>query len=468
MVDGDERTQRKAGGVSVVAEIRDDVDRGAVRLVSEYRDRLYRDAQTLCRDPAAAEDLVFRTFDLAIRKIDSFKGECSLYGWMKAILHNCHQTEARRKSSQMIAPGVVDEDMPETGETLTTEKSILDASDAEVVRRAVCGLPEELREVIVLHYFMEQPVAKIARVLAMPAGTVKFRMHIARKLLARVLARQMKRPAARLIIAAAGLFAAMGLAFLSGIAPGGDPAAREDAKAEHPGESIDVFGNNEGENMMITRKVASLVGASLITVAAPCAELTSEPTFVFLRPETSSFWHTATNNVMTLPIDYPVGASSASLSVTGDGYAKTYTGLAGDSFDLELPAPNSPSEENIYDLVLSFDDGTERRARLGLIQGLGADSEGATRCLAPAEGRVWNKVKNRAVMPIPYGMESFKMSIDGGDPVEVETGLDGAQGWYALKPANGSKVSLSLSLADGVNYAATLFGVGNGFFIILK
>ena len=146
--------------MSVVTEIHDDVDRGAIRLVSEYRDRLYRDALALCRDPAAAEDLVFRTFDLAIRKIDSLKSEGSLYTWMKAILHNCHQTEARKKSPQMVALGLVDEELPETGETLTTEKSILDASDAEVVRRAVCGLPDELREMIVMHYFMEQPVSK--------------------------------------------------------------------------------------------------------------------------------------------------------------------------------------------------------------------------------------------------------------------------------------------------------------------
>ena len=304
--------------MSVVTEIQDDVDRGAIRLVSEYRDRLYRDALALCRDPAAAEDLVFRTFDLAIRKIDSLKSEGSLYTWMKAILHNCHQTEARKKSPQMVALGLVDEELPETGETLTTEKSILDASDAEVVRRAVCGLPDELREMIVLHYFMEQPVSKIARVLAMPTGTVKFRMHIARKLLAHMLMRQMKRPVARLVVAAMGLFAIIGLAFLSEVVPGGDPVARAEGKAERRGAPIDVFGSNEGENMMITRKVVSLVGASLIAVASPCAELTSEPTFVSLRPETSSFWHTATNNVMTLPIDNPVGANSASLSVMGD------------------------------------------------------------------------------------------------------------------------------------------------------
>ena len=34
--------------------------------------------------------------------------------------------------------------------------------------------------------------------------------------------------------------------------------------------------------------------------------------------------------------------------------------------------------ENVYDLTLTFDDGTVRTAKLGLIQGLSPDSEGAS------------------------------------------------------------------------------------------
>jgi len=71
---------------------------------------------------------------------------------------------------------------------------------------------------------------------------------------------------------------------------------------------------------MIARKMAALVGAAMVSVAVPAQELTSEPTFVFLRPETSSFWNTATNNTMTVPIDFPSGATSASLAVSGVGF----------------------------------------------------------------------------------------------------------------------------------------------------
>ena len=220
--------------------------------------------------------------------------------------------------------------------------------------------------------------------------------------------------------------------------------------------------------MIMTRKVASLVGAALLAVAAPGEEITSEPTFVFLRPETSSFWNTATNSTMTLPIDYPTGATKATLTVSGAGYRmRTYPNLTGDSFELVLPVPDSPQNENVYDLTLTFDDGTVRKAKLGLIQSFALDSECSTRCLAPAEGEVWNTIKKRAVLPIPYGTENFTMSVNGGTVTNVDTGLNGAQGWYAIKPKIGDNVSFAL-VAGGINYAATLLGQGDGIFVILK
>ena len=217
----------------------------------------------------------------------------------------------------------------------------------------------------------------------------------------------------------------------------------------------------------LKRNVASLLGASLLAVAAFGSD-TSDPTFVFVRPELSSFWNTATNTTLTLPIDYPVGTSSATLTVSGAGYsAKTFPNITGSSFTLTLPAPVSPQTENVYDFTLTFDDGTVRRAKLGLVKSFAMDSEGTTRCLAPTDGDLWNGVKKRAVMPIPYGTTSFTMSVNGGAVTNVDTGLNGAQGWYALKSEAGNSVSLSLE-ADGIDYFATLLVQGDGFFFIVK
>lgn len=221
-------------------------------------------------------------------------------------------------------------------------------------------------------------------------------------------------------------------------------------------------------NMIMAKKVAALAGAAVLTVSAPAAKLSSEPTFIFLKPETSSFWNTATNSSMTLPIDYPNGASVATLSVKGVDYYRTYLNITEDSFDLELPAPDSPKTENVYDLTLMFNDGTVRTAKLGLIQGLDSGAKGSARCLAPADGRVWNTAKYRAVLPIPHGMESFSVRLNDGAWENIDPGLNGAQGWYALSPIRrGDSISLSY-IADGMSHVASLLGGGDGFFVIMK
>lgn len=460
--------------MGVIQDIHNDLERGAAQLVAEYRDRLCKDALAICGDAAEAEDFAFRAFDKAIRKIDTFKGDASFYDWMKAILVNDIRSAKRTMAAQNTVIAAPDEEAPLPEGAPGTEGRLMAESDAEVVRRAVQMLSDEQREVILLHYFLDQPVVKMAKLLAIPEGTVKFRLYAARKALASILSRQLKRPIVRMALLALGLGAFAGVAYVVAVRdrvgavaePGGQEI--RPAAAGCAADTTDIFDNKEGENMIMTRKVASLVGASLLAVATPGEEITSEPTFVFLRPETSSFWNTATNSTMTLPIDYPRGATKATLTVSGAGYAeKTYPNITGASFDLELPVPDSPQNENVYDLTLTFDDGTVRTAKLGLIQGLSPDSEGSTRCLAPAEGDVWNTIKKRAVLPIPYGTESFTMSVNGGTVTDVDTGLNGAQGWYALKPTNGDSVSLSL-VAGGINYAATLLGKGDGYFVIIR
>ena len=193
---------------------------------------------------------------------------------------------------------------------------------------------------------------------------------------------------------------------------------------------------------------------------------TSDGALVYLRPETSSFWHTATNSTMTLPVDFPVGASSATLTVTGSfGYSVTIDDITSPSVTVTLPEAtmleNAPATEDVYDFMLTFDDGTVRTAKLGLIAGLG-DGEGQTRCLSPVSCAAWEKANGQVAIPIPFGMTSF--SVDG---VPTDTGLDGAQGWYALKLKSNVAASLS-ALVGEVEWQALLRGAATGLFIILR
>ena len=256
-------------------------------------------------------------------------------------------------------------------------------------------------------------------------------------------------------------------------------APEQEAPTAIPTDPETEIISNQGENTMIARKMATLVGAAMVSVAVPAETIESEPTFVFLRPETSSFWNTATNNTMTVPLDFPSGATKATLSIRGLDYVREYadiTRLVGDEerkdFTFELPEPTSQEAENVYNLTLSFDDAalTTRTAKLGLIQGLSPDAEGTTRCLAPETSRVWQKVKGRAVMPIPFGTD--KLSVNGieVDSDELARTKDGVimQGWYAIGGLDaGTDASLEL-VANGVTYAASLIGGPGGLMLIIK
>ena len=223
---------------------------------------------------------------------------------------------------------------------------------------------------------------------------------------------------------------------------------------------------NLGRGALRLRSVAVCLSALFASVTALADGDTSDPALVYLRPETSSFWHTATNSTMTLPVEFPVGASSATLTVTGAfNYSQTINDITSSSVTVALPEAVMPENdlatEDVYDFTLTFNDGTVRTAKLGLIAGLG-DGEGQARCLAPASGSAWEKVKGQVAIPIPYGMTSFE--ING---TSTDTGLDGAQGWYALKLK--SNVSAALSgLVGEDSWTALLKGAATGFFLILR
>ena len=50
---------------------------------------------------------------------------------------------------------------------------------AESVKRVISKMPEKLREIILLAYFHKFSYAEIARILEIPVGTVKSRLHTA-------------------------------------------------------------------------------------------------------------------------------------------------------------------------------------------------------------------------------------------------------------------------------------------------
>lgn len=160
---------------------------GACRLIAEFGDRLYTAAVRVCGNEADAEDLVFRTFDHAVRKIEQYDGRAAFFSWLYAIMFNFWRMDKRRKGANAL---VFDGEIPETEDVRPDPAEELAAqSDGESVRAAIAELPESQRAVVVLRYYEDMSMEQMAAVLEIPVGTVKHRLFMAKRVLAAKLAK---------------------------------------------------------------------------------------------------------------------------------------------------------------------------------------------------------------------------------------------------------------------------------------
>ena len=197
--------------MDIVEEIRNDREKGARLLESEYKAGLLTLASRLCNDPSDAEELVNRTFAAVLEGIDGFLEQSAFFTWMCRILVRCHAKDERRASRRNESAA------PETVEAAADEGAadrILREVDASLLRDAVKALPPDIRRTVVMHYFLDVPVREVARVMAIPVGTIAWRLHYARMLLAAKLGAT-RSQGARLVLL--GLLLAAGLAVASGV-----------------------------------------------------------------------------------------------------------------------------------------------------------------------------------------------------------------------------------------------------------
>jgi RNA polymerase sigma-70 factor (ECF subfamily) len=67
------------------------------------------------------------------------------------------------------------------------ERGLLESERRMAIWRTIQLLDADHRTVVVLHYYQDMSIAEIASLLEIPAGTVKSRLHTARKRIERTL-----------------------------------------------------------------------------------------------------------------------------------------------------------------------------------------------------------------------------------------------------------------------------------------
>lgn len=150
---------------------------------------LYHFAYRLTSDEDDANDLVQDTFLKAYRFIKSYEQGSNAKAWLFRILKNSFINNYRKTSKE---PGKVDYEEAEaylqTGkaaysDTLDGSEKIFRALVGDEVTFALNSLPVDFRTVIILCDIEEFTYEEIAKIVDIPIGTVRSRLHRARKML---------------------------------------------------------------------------------------------------------------------------------------------------------------------------------------------------------------------------------------------------------------------------------------------
>ncbi len=155
-------------------------------LVEKYRQRVYRLANNVLRNPEDAWDVAQDAFIKAYKALPAFKGQSAFYTWLFRIVMNVAHDKVRQLGAQGRAFGterVTEEEwertMPDPGED--PGAAAARAEQRARITQALDTLPEHHRAIIMLSDLEGLSYREIADVLDIPLGTVMSRLHHARK-----------------------------------------------------------------------------------------------------------------------------------------------------------------------------------------------------------------------------------------------------------------------------------------------
>jgi RNA polymerase sigma-70 factor, ECF subfamily len=144
---------------------------------------LYRAALRLTRNPAEAEDLVQDTFVKAFRFAGRFTQGTNLRAWLFTILINTWRNRVRDTGRDPVDVDseLVERAGPEQGSPDSPEDLLLRSTMDVQLRAALDRLPAAFRAAVWLRDVEEFSYAEIARMLAVPIGTVMSRISRGRR-----------------------------------------------------------------------------------------------------------------------------------------------------------------------------------------------------------------------------------------------------------------------------------------------
>jgi RNA polymerase sigma-70 factor, ECF subfamily len=180
----DERTDEQ-----LLAEYRQGDRLSFESLVTRYQRELFHFLVRFLGDRAAAEDVFQETFLQVHQSAEQFDPTRRFRPWLFTIAANkardLIRSQARRPTNPLQASISRGDD--DSGEFIDLMQAASEMPGEpmereelqQLVQRTVMGMPEHLREILLLSYFHQFPYKQISDILGIPLGTVKSRLHAA-------------------------------------------------------------------------------------------------------------------------------------------------------------------------------------------------------------------------------------------------------------------------------------------------
>jgi RNA polymerase sigma-70 factor (ECF subfamily) len=150
-------------------------------LVQKYQNRLYNSVWHMVGSEEDARDIVQDAFVRALVKLESFQRTATFYTWLFRIAYNVMISRQRRErpvaSLDLLRETSGDEPLdggPAPHHHLAQQETVVQ------VRQALAALSDEHRAIVVLREIEGCDYQTIAKLLDLPVGTVRSRLHRAR------------------------------------------------------------------------------------------------------------------------------------------------------------------------------------------------------------------------------------------------------------------------------------------------
>jgi RNA polymerase sigma-70 factor (ECF subfamily) len=173
----------------LVARVRDGDIAALGKLYERYKAKVYRTATAITHDERMAEDILQEVFLRVNRYADSFDNGQPFEPWLYRITVNLSYswTNRAKRWVNLFQDAI---DRLRAPSKRDPERVTEDREQRELLKRAIDGLPDSHRVVVILYYLEGLSVSEVAYVLGVPEGTIKSRLYYAREKLRKAIAEQ--------------------------------------------------------------------------------------------------------------------------------------------------------------------------------------------------------------------------------------------------------------------------------------